>query len=65
MVNCFRDHISLSDHLIPLFELTKKIIVFDEFELSDAARIAFQTVKELLENSAELVLLVPMQSEDF
>jgi RNase H-like domain found in reverse transcriptase len=31
--------------------------MFDEFKLSDAARVAFHTVKELLENSAELVLM--------
>jgi hypothetical protein len=56
MVNYFRDYIpALSSHQIPLFEMTKKRSVFDEFKLSDAARVAFHTVKELLENSAELV----------
>jgi hypothetical protein len=58
MVNYFRDHIPmLSTLLIPLFVMFKKRSIFDEFKLTDAARVAFHTVKELLQDYVELVLM--------
>jgi cleavage and polyadenylation specificity factor subunit 1 len=58
MVNYFRDFIpGLSSHLIPLFELTKKKWAQTAFQLTETPRFAFNNIKNLLLNSATLVIM--------